>query len=54
MVLQNMQEKTASNMTNSSCCEYGVQTPDDGQHVCPKRAELFIKIKLRNSASFWL
>jgi hypothetical protein len=27
---------------------------DDGQQVCPKQADLFTKIKLRNSASWWL
>ena len=41
-------------MTNTSCCEYSMKTPDDGQWICPKHIEFFIKIKLRNSASFWL
>ena len=31
-----------------------MKTPDDGQKVCPKHVELYIKIKLRNSAIFWL
>ena len=47
-------EKTASNMTNTYCCEYNIETPDDGQEVCPKHVEFFTKIKLRNSASCWL
>ena len=41
-------------MTNNSCCEYSIKTPDDGQQVCPKHVALYIKIKLRNSASCWL
>jgi hypothetical protein len=41
-------------MTNTSCCEYDIKTPDDGQEVCPKYIELYIKIKLRNGASCWL
>jgi hypothetical protein len=31
-----------------------IKTPDDGQQICPKYAEFFIKINLRNSASRWL
>jgi len=41
-------------MTNINCCEYSVVTSDDGQQICPKYAEIFIKIKLRNSDSCWL
>jgi len=41
-------------MTNTYCCVYSVETPDDGQQICPKRVEFFIKINLRNSASHWL
>jgi hypothetical protein len=26
-----------------------ILTPDDGQQICPKHVELYIKIKLRNS-----
>ena len=37
--------------TNTTCCEYRFKTPDDGQQICPKHVEFFIKIKLRNSAS---
>ena len=32
---------------------YSVETLDDGQHICPKHVEFFIKINLRNSASHW-
>jgi len=41
-------------MTNTYCCVYSVETPDDGQQICPKHVEFFIKINLRNSASRWL
>jgi len=41
-------------MTNTYCCVYSVETPDDGQRTCPKHVEFFIKINLRNSASGWL
>ena len=43
-----------TNMTNTNCCEYNIKTSDDGQYVCLKHVEFFTKIKLRNSASFWL
>jgi hypothetical protein len=43
-----------TSMTNTSCCEYSIKTPDDGQQVCPKHVELYIKIELRISASRWL
>ena len=33
---------------------YSVETPDDGQKICPKHVEYFIKINYRNSASRWL
>jgi hypothetical protein len=32
-------------MTNTYCCVYIVETPDDGQWICPKHVELFIKNK---------
>ena len=38
-------------MTNTYCCVYSVETPDDGQWICLKYVEYFIKINLRNSAS---
>jgi len=41
-------------MTNTNWCEYSIETPDEGQWVCPKHEELHIKIKFRNSASCWL
>jgi len=41
-------------MTNMNCCEYSIKTPDDGQYFCLKHVELYTKIKLRNSASYWL
>ena len=37
-------------MTNTSCCEYSIQTPDDGQYSCPKHIEFFTKIMSRNLA----
>jgi hypothetical protein len=43
-----------TSMTNTSCCEYSIKTPDDGQQICPKHVEFFTKTKLRNSASRWL
>ena len=33
-----------TSMTNNSCCECSIKTPDDGRQVCPKHVELFIKI----------
>jgi len=41
-------------MTNTYCCVYIVETPGDGQEICPKHIEFFIKINLRISASRWL
>jgi len=41
-------------MTNTYCCVYSVETPDDGQQVCLKHVAFFIEINLRNSASCWL
>jgi hypothetical protein len=41
-------------MTHTSCYEYSIKTPDDGQYFCLKHVELYIKIKLRNSTSYWL
>jgi len=43
-----------TSMTNVYCCVYSVETPDDGQYVCPKRVHFFIKINLRISESRWL
>jgi len=40
-------------MTNTSYCEYSIKTTDDGQQICSKHIELYIKIKWRNSASCW-
>ena len=34
-----------TNMKNTYCCIYSVETPDDGQQICPKHAEFFIKNK---------
>jgi len=41
-------------MTKTNSCEYTIKTPDDGQQICPKHSELFIKLKFRKSASCWL
>ena len=35
-----------SSMTNTSCCEHSIKTPDDGQKVCPKHVELFNQNKV--------
>jgi hypothetical protein len=43
-----------TNMTNTCCCVYSVETLDDGQEICPKHVEFFTKINLRDSASRWL
>jgi len=43
-----------TSMTNTCCCVYRVETPDDGQQICPKHVDYFIKINLGNSASHWL
>jgi hypothetical protein len=32
-------------MTNTCCCEYSGETPDDGQQICPKNEEFFNKNK---------
>jgi len=37
-------------MTNTYCCIYSVETPDDGQQICLKNVEFFNKINLRNCA----
>ena len=37
-----------------NCCEYSMKTPDDVQYICLKHVQFFTKIKLRNSARFWL
>jgi len=42
-----------TNMTNTYCCVYSVETPD-GQWIGRKHVEFFIKINLRNSAPRWL
>ena len=41
--------KQEKQMTNTYCCVYSVETRDDGQQICPKYVEHFIKINLRNS-----
>jgi len=38
-------------MTNTYWYVYSVETPDDGQQICPKYVEFFIKVNLRNSTS---
>jgi hypothetical protein len=35
-----------TSMTDTYCCVYSVGTPDDGQRICPKHVEFFIKINL--------
>ena len=35
-----------TSMTNTYCCVYSVETPDDGQQICPKHVEFFISNKL--------
>jgi hypothetical protein len=34
-------------MAITYCCVYSVETPDDGQQICPKNVAFFIKINLR-------
>ena len=34
-----------TSMTNTYCCVYSVETLDDGQQICPKYIEFFIKNK---------
>ena len=41
-------------MTNTRFFEYSIKIADDGQYVCLKHVELYIKMKLRNSATCWL
>jgi hypothetical protein len=41
----------STSMTNTYCCVYSVETPDEGQQICLKHLEFFTKINLRNSAS---
>jgi hypothetical protein len=35
-----------TSMTNTYCCVYSVETPDDGQQICLKHVEFFTKINL--------
>ena len=37
-----------ASMINTYCCVYSVETPNDRQWICPKHAEIFTKINLRN------
>jgi len=32
-----------NSMTNTSCFEYSIKTPDDGQYMCPKHVDFFTK-----------
>jgi hypothetical protein len=32
-------------MTDTYCCVYSVETPDDEQWTCPKHVEFFVEIK---------
>ena len=34
-----------NSVTNTCYCVYIVETPDDGQYICPKYVEFFIKTK---------
>jgi len=45
---------SVTSMTNTYCCEYSINKPDDGQQICSKKIEFFTKIKLKNNASLWL
>ena len=44
----------AFSITNTICCECSIKTADDGQYICQKHVEYYIKIKLRNIACCWL
>jgi hypothetical protein len=39
-----------TSMTNTTCREYSIKTPGDGQCICPKQIEFITILKLRNSA----
>ena len=45
------QTDNITSMTNTYCCVYIVETPGDGQQICPKHVDFFIKINLRNIAN---
>jgi len=47
-VLNSLADANRTRMTNTSCCEYSVETPDDGQQICPKHVEFFFYIYI-----FW-
>jgi hypothetical protein len=40
-------------ITNTYCCVYSVETPDDG-YICPKHVGYIVKIKFRISTSRWI
>ena len=37
-----------TSVTNTCYCVYIVETPDDGQYICPKYVEFYIKTKFWN------
>ena len=39
------QTANRTSMTNTNCRVYSVETPDNGQQICPKHVEFFIKNK---------
>ena len=39
------------NVTNTYCCVYSVETPEEGQQIFSKHVDFFTKINLRNGAS---
>jgi len=42
-IMTSLADRQHNSMTNSSCCEYTIKTPDDGQYICPKHLEFFNK-----------
>jgi len=38
-------DSNITSTTNTYCCEYSIQTPDDGQLICPKHVEFFTKYR---------
>ena len=44
LLLTSLADGNISIMANTSCCEYSIKAPDDGQKICPKHVEFFIKL----------
>ena len=42
-ILTTIVDSQRTGMTNTYCCVYSIETPDDGQRTCPKHVQYFIK-----------